>query len=176
MTGILSPYYYLHWWGLGKGWWVEAVWYYTDRDGRMYSVGGGQVESAYYKTWESAQTALREWQGGKHTPSESRSGGIPTKAVEELEKYLYPEERENLFPEIMQERDRQERLHPNFPADNYDRQISILLEEVGEAAREVVEAGVGRVPVPNFRQEMVEVAAFSIRMIQNYDEEMERTE
>lgn len=68
--------------------------------------------------------------------------------------------------EILEELDRAETLHPDFPKDVI-HQVAIMNEESGEAIRAAIqyEYEVGK--IDNVRKELIQTAAMCIRAIDN---------
>lgn len=92
----------------------------------------------------------------KEQELESRlSGG--TTMVEMVEKY--PQ-----ILEVIAERWRQNRIHPNFPEDR-SMQLAIIVEEVGEVAQAMNDENSA-----NWRDELIQVAASALRAVEAFDE------
>lgn len=72
------------------------------------------------------------------------------------------EQRNNIFEQISIERERQDKLHPNFLDIS---RMDVLIEEVGEVAKAKNEQDkVG------MRRELIEVAAVCVRWVETMDD------
>lgn len=65
----------------------------------------------------------------------------------------------DIYNAIFDERQRQNRIHPQFPEE---LRIAILTEEVGEVARALLE-----VDPENLRDELIQVAAVAVRWLEH---------
>jgi len=77
---------------------------------------------------------------------------------------------ETVLSELRDERDRQ---NDKWGEQNHDpvTWLAILMEEVGEASQAAVQASLepGKLTWPDYRAEMVQVAAVAVSMIESYD-------
>lgn len=71
------------------------------------------------------------------------------------------EQRNNIFEQISVERERQDKLHPEFPID---LRMEILAEEIGEVAKAKLDGD-----MPGLRKELLEVAAVCVRWVETMD-------
>jgi NTP pyrophosphatase (non-canonical NTP hydrolase) len=72
---------------------------------------------------------------------------------------------QNIWFDILAERDRQDVLHSDVPRHN-DLMFVILGEEMGEVAKEVFECN-----YPNLRTELVQVAAVAVKWLETIDKD-----
>lgn len=78
--------------------------------------------------------------------------------------------RTEIFKDIIEERARQDRLHPEFPDWDLAR-LPILMEEVGEVAKDIHENN-----LVHLRQELIETIAVGVRWVEAIDKELEPIE
>lgn len=75
---------------------------------------------------------------------------------------------ENVMADVWNERYRQDEkwgIQNHTPVE----WLPILIEEVGEVAKEIFESNYAQIPSENYRTELIHVAAVAIAMIENFD-------
>lgn len=75
---------------------------------------------------------------------------------------------EAIVYQILAELDRAYRVHPKFPSDPI-HQVSIMMEEAGEAVQAANDLGFARGDIKHVKEELVQTAAMCIRVLLNID-------